>query len=212
MLTAVTLVGGGVGDGGARAGAGSEVSSAQELSLPYWGQNSISGCWGRSPEGQTQASSVLRTTPLASGWGPWSKGALHRCSAHVSYIGLSCLQCAAHVHTSNCFPCSYLDKALSDGKVHLSLSNAVKGIFFPFPISSTECWNLSSGNLNIYKVSLTCGCLLKSALSRFTLSAAKKDWGQFIDSCWFNSPYTKNYLPITWYTQVGETPLKSTGL
>ena len=93
----------------------------------------ISGCWGRSPEGQTQASSVLRTTPLASGWGPWSKGALDRCSAHVNYIGLSCLQCAAHVHTSNCFPCSYLDKALSDGRVHLSLSNAVKGIFFFLP-------------------------------------------------------------------------------
>ena len=125
-----------------------------------------------------------------------------------------------------CRPCTHqqllpllcLDKVLRAGKVHLSLSNAVKGFWdfffflFPFPISSTECCNLSSGNLNIYKVSLTCGCLLKSALSRFTLSAAKKDWGQFIDSCWFNSPYTKNYLPITWYTQVGETPLKSTGL
>ena len=59
VLTVITLVGGGVGDGGARAGVRSEVSSAQELSLPYSGQNLIPGCWSRSPEGQTQASSVL---------------------------------------------------------------------------------------------------------------------------------------------------------
>lgn len=59
MLTAITLVGGGVGDGGARAWVGSKVSSAQEFSLPYLGQNLIPGCWSRSLEGQTQASSVL---------------------------------------------------------------------------------------------------------------------------------------------------------
>lgn len=155
--------------------------------------------------------------PSLQAGGPGARGALQGgpCQLQRSELSPMCCPCTHQ----QLLPLLCLDKALSAGKVHLSLSSAVKGFClfvcffpFPFPISSTECCNLSSGNLNIYKVSLTCGCLLKSALSRFTLSAAKKDWGQFIDSCWFNSPYTKNYLPITWYTQVGETPLKSTGL
>lgn len=123
MLTAITLVGGGVGDGRARAWVGSKVSSAQELSLPYSGQNLIPGCWSRSPEGQTQGSSVLWTMPLTSGWGPWSKRALQGgpCQLQRSELSPMCCPCTHQ----QLLPSLCLDKTLSAGKVHLSLSNAV---------------------------------------------------------------------------------------
>ena len=53
VLAAITLVGGGAGDGGVGPEPGmSQVFYAQWLSLPYLGQGKSPRCRSRSPEGQ----------------------------------------------------------------------------------------------------------------------------------------------------------------
>ena len=51
VLAAITLMGGGAGDGGARAGVRCEAGLAI-FSVAYQGWGQVPSCWSRSPEGQ----------------------------------------------------------------------------------------------------------------------------------------------------------------
>ena len=159
--------------------------SAQQLSLLYWGRGLIPSCWSRSPEDQAQAGSVFfrcvlsplpAPGPLPQVGGAEARGGgLHGRSAHVSYRQRSELSpvCCPGRH-QQLLPLLCSDAALSAGKVHLTLSNAFKLFFF-------YCFNRVLESLlrkpGLLKGSLICGCLLKSAVSRFTLIAAKRDQG-----------------------------------
>lgn len=67
--------------------------------------------------------------------------------------------------------------------------------------STAKCWNLSWGSLNFYKVSLVCGYVPKSVLSRFSPMAIQRVWGPFSSFRWFCSPcpgLSAYYLTRRW--------------
>ena len=76
--------------------------------------------------------------------------------------------------------------------------------------SPIVCWNLPSGRLDFYKVSLAHGCLLQSVLSRFYLTVAERGWGRFTGSCWLHSLYQG--LSAYYQMQVGKTSPGSLGI
>ena len=63
---------------------------------------------------------------------------------------------------------------------------------------STECWNLSSGNLDFYKCSFTCGHLSKSEPSRWFQTTVERNKSLFTSSCHFHCQHRG--LSITWFT------------
>lgn len=79
----------------------------------------------------------------------------------------------------------------STGKVLFSVSSVSKhGFFFVcFFFFTSGVLEQPTLRLDFYKVSLICGFLPKSALSRFSFTVAQRSWNRFTGSCWVCNPY-----------------------
>lgn len=74
----------------------------------------------------------------------------------------------------------------STGKIPLFLSIVSLSIY---NLLQQRVLEYLIGKLNFYNVSLTHGCLPRSALFRFFPTMTERSWGQFTQFCWLHSQY-----------------------